>query len=291
VHIGGYASSRDCRVNCGLRSADRSWARARPSSREAQRLGRATDRRPLPAIKLVDGYAQFAQTRQDSASGIADACGPKSPDSHRVVWGLTTRPPVSPAGFPPVSRLPAGFFPFVRLPRVSLRPAFSGWFPSAVAQFRFPFGFPPGSLSLEHSSRYRCHGAVPQALVPGGRDQGHQFCRGHLAWIARSARTAQGMGKRPGTMRCRHRIACYERPRAQDIVSPEPPIAAARCELFNAEHAGDGPAVVGRPPSSADQAAPARFLVSTMIVLPGPPTLRGTSRLNRREHYAALGFL
>ena len=56
----------------------------------------------------------------------------------------------SPAGFPPVSRLPAGFFPFVRRPLVSLRPAFSGSFPSAVARFRFPFGFPPGSLPLSN---------------------------------------------------------------------------------------------------------------------------------------------
>jgi hypothetical protein len=29
-------------------------------------------------------------------------------------------------------------------------------------------------------------------------------------------------------MGCRHRIACYERPRAQDIAAPEPPISAAR---------------------------------------------------------------
>ena len=55
-----------------------------------------------------------------------------------------------PAGFPPVSRLPAGSLPFVRLPLVSLRPAFSGLFPSAVARFRFPFGFPPGSLPLSN---------------------------------------------------------------------------------------------------------------------------------------------
>jgi len=45
----------------------------------------ATDRRPLPNRKLADNYAQSAQTCQDSASGIVDACGPKSPDSHRVV--------------------------------------------------------------------------------------------------------------------------------------------------------------------------------------------------------------
>jgi hypothetical protein len=105
---------------------------------ETQRLGRATDRWPLPARKLVGDCAQFAQTCQNSASGIVNACGPGSPDSHRVVWGLTSRPPVPPAGFPPVSRLPAGFSPFARPPLVSLRPAFSGSSPSAVARFQFP---------------------------------------------------------------------------------------------------------------------------------------------------------
>jgi hypothetical protein len=143
IQIGGYASSHDCRVNCGLRSADRGGRRSR--SRGVQRLGRATDRRPLPARELMDDYAQFAQTCRDSASGIVDVCGPGSPDSHRVVWGLTSRPPVPPAGFPPVSRLPAGLSPFARLPLVSLRPAFSGSSPSAAARFRFPFGVPPGS--------------------------------------------------------------------------------------------------------------------------------------------------
>ena len=144
----GYASSHDCRVNCSLRSADRRGRRSR--SRGVQRLGRATDRRPLRGGKLAGGSAQFAQTWQDSASGIVDACGPGSPDSHRVVWGLTSRPPVPPAGLPPVSRLPAGFSPFARLPLVSLRPAFSGSSPSAVARFRFPFGVPPGSVPLSN---------------------------------------------------------------------------------------------------------------------------------------------
>ena len=114
------ASSHDCRVNCGLRSADRRGRRSRS---------------------------------RDSASGIVDACGPGSPDSHPVVWGLTSRPPVPPAGFPPVSRLPAGFSPIARLPLVSRRPAFSGSSPSAVARFRFPFGVPPGSPSPGQSSR------------------------------------------------------------------------------------------------------------------------------------------
>ena len=120
---------------------------------ECSGWGRATDRWPLPGRKLAGGYAQFAQTCPDSASGIVDACGPGSPDSHRVVWGLSSRPPVPPAGFPPVSRLPAGFSPFARLPLVSRRPAFSGSSPSAVARVPVPLRCPSGFPSLEQSSR------------------------------------------------------------------------------------------------------------------------------------------
>ena len=122
-------------------------------SRGAQHLGSATGRRPCPPESLWTTMRSSRRPGQDSSSGIVNGCGPKSPGSHRAVWGLIARPPVSPADFPPVSRLPAGFFPFVRLPLVSLRPAFSGSFPSAVARFRFPLGFPPGSLSLGQSSR------------------------------------------------------------------------------------------------------------------------------------------
>ena len=63
-----------------------------------------------------------------------------------MVWGLTSRPPVSPCGLssgfpvcPPGSPPSSAFLWF-------LRPAVSGLFPSAVARFRIPFGFPPGSL-------------------------------------------------------------------------------------------------------------------------------------------------
>ena len=124
-------------------------------SRGAQRLGSATGRRPCPPESWWTTIRSSRRPGQDSSSGIVNGCGPKSPGSHRAVWGLIARPPVSPAGFPPVSRLPAGFFPFVRLPLVSLRPAFSGSFPSAIARFRFrfPLGFPPGFLSLGQSSR------------------------------------------------------------------------------------------------------------------------------------------
>ena len=122
-------------------------------SRGAQHLGSATGRRPCPPESWWTTMRSSRRPGQDLSSGIVNGCGPKSPGSHRAVWGLIARPPVSPAGFPPVSRLPAGTLPFVRLPLVSLRPAFSGSFPSAVARFRFPLGFPPGSLSLGQSSR------------------------------------------------------------------------------------------------------------------------------------------
>jgi hypothetical protein len=98
----------------------------------------------------VDDYAQVARTCQDCVSGIVGACGPKSPDSHRVVWGLTSRPPVSPAGFPPVSRLPAGSLPFVRLLLVSLVRRSPVRSLRPLPGFRFPLGFPPGSLPLSN---------------------------------------------------------------------------------------------------------------------------------------------
>ena len=101
--------------------------------------------------KLVDDYAQFARTCQGAVSGIVGACGPKSPDSHRVVWGLISRPPVFPLRaflrFPvcPPGPSPSSaffWFPFVRRsPVCSLRP---------LLGFRFPFGFPLGSLPLSN---------------------------------------------------------------------------------------------------------------------------------------------
>jgi len=102
----------------------------------------------MSARKLADGYAQSAQTCRACASGIVNACGPGSPDSHRVVWGLTSRPPVPlraflrfpvcPPGSPPSPAFP--WFPFVRRSPVrSLRP---------LPGFRFPFGLPPVSLPV-----------------------------------------------------------------------------------------------------------------------------------------------
>ena len=107
-------------------------------------------------------------------------------------------PGFSPGGLGPhltSSGSPRGLssgFPFARrvLPLrppfpVSLRPAFSGSFPSAVARFRFPFGVPPGSLPLSNlhvsAAAGRFHGrwsreagtkvtSPAAATSPGSRD-------------------------------------------------------------------------------------------------------------------------
>jgi hypothetical protein len=109
-------------------------------------IGAATARRPLPPEGWWMARRKSRRPAQDSAGGIVDACGPKSPDSHREVWGLTSRPPVPSAGFPPVSRLPAGFFPssaflgspFVRRSPVSLRPLPGSGSPSVSLRVSFP---------------------------------------------------------------------------------------------------------------------------------------------------------
>jgi hypothetical protein len=160
IQIGGYASSHDCRVNCGLRSADRGGRRSR--SRGVQRLGRATDRRPLPARELMDDYAQFAQTCRDSASGIVDVCGPGSPDSHRVVWGLTSRPPVPPRAFLRFPVCPPGSPP---------SPAFL-WFPFVRRSPVRPLRPLPGSGSPSVSLRVPVPGAIFTIALPRGGSAG-----------------------------------------------------------------------------------------------------------------------
>ena len=98
--------------------------------------------RLVPARKLLDDTAQFAQTCRDSASGLADARGPRSPGSHRVVGPHRTSSG-TPAGFPPVSRCPPAL-PLRPPSPVSLRPGFSGRslrpLPGSGAS-QFPSGF------------------------------------------------------------------------------------------------------------------------------------------------------
>ncbi len=59
--VGGYASSHDCRVNCGLRSADRRGRRL-SRSRGVQRLGRATD---MPAVARQKAAGRQCAVRAD----------------------------------------------------------------------------------------------------------------------------------------------------------------------------------------------------------------------------------
>jgi hypothetical protein len=145
-----------------------------------------------------------------------------------------------PAGFPPVSRLPAGFFPFLRRPRVSRRPAFSGSVPSAVARFRFPFGFP-------------LRGPLPSSDLHGNaaarrwsRTAGNKVTR-NAAPPARSRDPpALLMGSGRARRGRRHRTACYERPRAQDTAAPDRPIRRVGVRLSTRLHVVGPPGMVQR---------------------------------------------
>ena len=147
IPIGGYANNHDCRVSCDLRSVDRRGAGRRPWG--VHRLGRATDRGPTVAGHEADGgHAQFAQACQDSASGIVDACGPKSPaltgwsgaSPHVLRFPLRAflRFPVCPPGSSPSPAVL--WFPFVRRSPVrSLRPLPGSGSPSVSLRFPSPW--------------------------------------------------------------------------------------------------------------------------------------------------------
>ena len=118
------------------------------------RLSRSSWRRPGAHPAAARRYAVRSDHARTRPAAPVHGCGPKSPDSHRVVWGLISRPPASRPGFPPVSRLPTRALP--------LRPPSSGFPSSGALRFRpfgrrcpvrFPVGFPPGPLPLEQPSR------------------------------------------------------------------------------------------------------------------------------------------
>jgi hypothetical protein len=110
----------------------------------------AIDRRPLPARKLVDGYAQFAQTCRPppAASQMRAAPDPRiltgwsgaSPHVLRFPPRAFLRSPVCPPGSPPSPAF--RWFPFVR--RSPVRPL------RPLPRFRCPFGIPPASLPLSN---------------------------------------------------------------------------------------------------------------------------------------------
>ncbi len=208
--IGGYASSHDCRVNCGLRSADRRGRRL-SRSRGVQRLGRATD---MPAVARQKAAGRLCAVRADlpgrcqrhrrcvrpQIPGLA----PGGLGPHRTSSG-------TPAGFPPVSRLPAGLSPFARRPRFpfvrrspvrSLRPLPGSGSPSvslpwAIFTLALPragsAGAGPGRQGprspvlprpprLDHAIRPHCrwaaagHDEMPphNRLVPAAASAGHR---------------------------------------------------------------------------------------------------------------------
>ncbi len=143
---------------------------------------------------------------------LLHACGPKSPDSHRVVWGLTSRPPVllrTPSGFPSFA---LRLFPSPAFPGSLVGfPAFgvlrSGPF-GRCSRVRFPFGSPP--LSNPHAStparRFRGHWsrAAGTEVTSSGEDpwrqegvrpgpvQAGNARRAPDAWLARLCRAFGG---------------------------------------------------------------------------------------------------
>ena len=141
----GYAKSCSPRV-VGRQRCARATTASSPGP-GTLRLSRSSWRRPVahPAAARRDAVrSDHAGTRPTAP---VHGRGPKSPDSHRVVWGLISRPPVPPSGlssgFPfahPGSSPSSAFlrFPFARRSPVrSLRPSLSGSVPR-----RFPSGFP-----------------------------------------------------------------------------------------------------------------------------------------------------
>jgi hypothetical protein len=66
-------------------------------------------------------------------------------------------------------------------------------------------------------------------------------------------------GQRLGTMRCRYRIACYERPRAQDTAAPEPDQIGGSSVSGDQEFLTEGDGVIGsrlRQPDSVRRSGP-----------------------------------
>jgi hypothetical protein len=210
---------------CGPRSADRRGRRpALPGSTAAEARAR-----------------QRAGARQEAAGRLcavrADLPGLRQRHRRCVRPRI---PGFSPGGLGPhltSSGSPRGLssgFPFARrvLPR---RPPSCGFPSSGVLRF-VPFGRRPGS-----GSPFRCSSGFPFpwailtiALPPGGSagfGPGRQGPRSPAlpppsrSWISPSSAQHHRRAA-AGHNGCRYRIACYERPRAQDTAAPEPPRSA-----------------------------------------------------------------
>jgi hypothetical protein len=175
-------------------------------SRGAQRRRRATGRRPVPAR---EAGGRLCAVRADL---------PGLRQRHR----RCVRPRIpgfSPGGLGPhltSSGSPRAFLRFPVCPLgVPLRPPSSG-FPSSGALRFVPFGRCPGSGPLRRPSGFpslsnlqgsAAEGAIPQALVPDGKGQGHQSRR-HPPPGSRRNPPSTTDGQRLGPMGCHYRIAC-----------------------------------------------------------------------------------
>jgi len=149
-------------------------------------LSRPSSRRPVAHPAAARRYAVRSGHAGTRPAAPVHGCGPKSPDSHRVVWGLISRLPVSRPGFPPVSRLPTR--------ALSLRPPSSGFPSLGVLRFR-PFGrrfpvrfpsdslrvpFPLSNLHVSAAARRLCghwSRAAGTKVTSSRRDPGLRSCR------------------------------------------------------------------------------------------------------------------
>ena len=126
--------------------------------------------------------------------------------------GLSSGFPFRPLGSPPS---PA----FLRFPVVRrLR-----FVPFGRCRFRFPFGVPPGSLPLSNLHDSAAARRFRRRWSRAARAKVTVSRRRHPSPGSRRDPSRTTNGQRLGTMGCRYRIACYERPRAQDTAAPEPP--------------------------------------------------------------------
>jgi hypothetical protein len=167
-------------------------------SRGVHRLGRATDRRPAVARREAGrwlcaaraGLPGFCQRHRRCVRPRIPGLSPSGLGPHLTSSG-------SPAGFPPVSRLPAGFFP---------SPAVSGFPSSGVLRFvpfsrcrvpvlrRFPSGFPSPRANL-HLGAARGGSAGVRAYRAGAQRRTAGSTGSALSLTGTAAGSSSGHGK------------------------------------------------------------------------------------------------
>jgi hypothetical protein len=168
-------------------------ARQRPLPHEHQNArAEGRHRKPSPGRERSRCRSRCPACSAWSAPAASSRVRPQiPPDSHRVIWGLTSRPPGPPAGLPSASRLPAGLVP--------LRPPSRGLPSSGVS------GSGPSAGSWSRAARAKV--TSPAATS--------------LAWIARDR--PEPYGQRLGHHGMPRRNRLPRGRRAQGIAAPEPP--------------------------------------------------------------------